>query len=129
MTESNLIAESDLNIKTLIYKKWNAYVYSQIFSQSQRYFEFYRICVQLQTLKTQNECYLYSNLKLIVYYSRLNKTCHVFVFMQPSSSTSFHVSFNNYLILSIHTSFDCVENILNSLNLTKFQNFMIFVSP
>lgn len=76
---------------------------------------------------TQSEWYLYTNPKLIVYNGRLNITCRVLTSMQPSSSISFHVSFNNILILYIHTPFDCIENILETLKFTKPQNFLIFV--
>lgn len=65
--------------------------------------------------------YLYTSPKLTVYNGRLSKICHVFASMQPSSSTGPHVSSNNSLILSICTSFNCLEKKLGTLSFTKSQ--------
>lgn len=94
----------------------------KLFSQSHKYFELCRICIQLRTPKTQHECYLYIKSKLTIYNGQLNIRCHIFTSMQPSSSISFHVSFNNCLILSIYTSFDCVKNVLKTFKFTKSRN-------
>lgn len=61
----------------------------------------FKIRIQLWTPKTTSECYLYISPNVTIYNDRHNKSRHVFDFAQSLISTSFHMSLNNCMILSI----------------------------